>query len=88
VKLASFDESTSSDVTANTASVSDFVARSCALCSAFSGFSAGQKWPSYVGNIDVCWWLPFLNTYRTMCVSPDPPFKRILEEIRELRFAA
>jgi hypothetical protein len=27
-------------------------------------------------------WLPFLNTYRTMCLAPEPPFRRILEEIR------
>jgi hypothetical protein len=33
-------------------------------------------------------WLPFLNTYRTMCVAPEPDFRRALEEIRELRFAA
>ena len=33
-------------------------------------------------------WLPFLDTYRTMCSVPEPAFRRILEEIRELRFAA
>jgi hypothetical protein len=26
-------------------------------------------------------WLPFLNTYRTMCLAPEPPFRRVLEEI-------
>jgi MFS transporter, MHS family, shikimate and dehydroshikimate transport protein len=31
-------------------------------------------------------WLPFLNTYRTMCRAPDPGFRRILEDIRELHF--
>jgi hypothetical protein len=30
-------------------------------------------------------WLPFLDTYRTMCIAPVPPFRRILEDIRELR---
>jgi hypothetical protein len=30
-------------------------------------------------------WLPFLDTYRR---APDPAFRRILEDIRELRFAA
>ena len=30
---------------------------SCAFCSAISTFSASQKWPSFVGNIDVCCWL-------------------------------
>jgi hypothetical protein len=33
-------------------------------------------------------WLPFVDTYRTMCRSPEPTFRRILEDIRELRFAA
>jgi hypothetical protein len=31
--------------------------------------------------------LPFLNNYRTMCHAPDPAFRHILEEIRELRCA-
>jgi hypothetical protein len=26
--------------------------------------------------------LPFLDTYRTMCVAPDLAFRRMLEEIR------
>jgi len=33
-------------------------------------------------------WLPFLDTYRTMCHAPEPAFRRILEDIRELRFAS
>ena len=33
-------------------------------------------------------WLPFLDTYRTMCRAPEPAFRRILEDMRELRFAA
>jgi hypothetical protein len=33
-------------------------------------------------------WLPFLDTYRTMCLAPEPAFRRILEGIRDLRFAA
>ena len=32
--------------------------------------------------------LPFLNTYRTMCVSPEPGFRQVLEEIRWLDVAA
>ena len=32
-------------------------------------------------------WLPFLDTYRTMCRAPEPAFRRILEDVRELRFA-
>jgi len=33
-------------------------------------------------------WLHFLDTYRTMCRAPEPDFRQILEDIRELRFAA
>jgi hypothetical protein len=33
-------------------------------------------------------WLPFLDTYRTMCRVPEPAFRQTLEDIRELRFAA
>ena len=33
-------------------------------------------------------WLPFLNTYRTMCLVPQPEFRQILEDVRELRLAA
>jgi len=33
-------------------------------------------------------WLPFLNTYRTMCGAPAPAFRQILEDIWEPRFAA
>jgi hypothetical protein len=33
-------------------------------------------------------WLAFLDTYRTMCVAPEPAFRRALEEIREIDFAA
>ena len=33
-------------------------------------------------------WLPFLSTYRTMCLAPDPGFRRVLGEIQELRLAA
>jgi hypothetical protein len=33
-------------------------------------------------------WLPFLDTYRTMCLAPEPSFRGILESVRELRFAA
>jgi len=33
-------------------------------------------------------WLPFLDTYRTLCVVPPPDFRRLLEGIREMQFAA
>jgi hypothetical protein len=32
-------------------------------------------------------WLPFLDTYRTMCRTPEPNFRQILEDVRALRFA-
>jgi hypothetical protein len=31
--------------------------------------------------------LPFLDTYRTMCRTPEPAFRRILEGMRELSFS-
>jgi hypothetical protein len=41
------------------------------------------------GNVETLWArLPFLDTYRTMCVAPERQFRRVLEEIREMRFAA
>ena len=33
-------------------------------------------------------WLPFLNTYRTMCLAPKPEFRCVLEEIRVMWPAA
>jgi hypothetical protein len=27
-------------------------------------------------------WLPFLDTYRTMCLAPEPQFQRVLEAVR------
>ena len=32
--------------------------------------------------------LPFLNTYRTMCIAPEPAFRRVLENIRQFQLAA
>ena len=40
------------------------------------------------GDADARRWLPFLDTYRTLCVVPEPEFRRLLEEIREMQFAA
>ena len=33
-------------------------------------------------------WQPFLDTYRTLCVAPEPPLRRLLEGIREMQFVA
>jgi hypothetical protein len=31
-------------------------------------------------------WLPFLDTYRTMCVAPEPELRCLLEGVREAWF--
>jgi hypothetical protein len=33
-------------------------------------------------------WLPFLDTYRTMCLAPQPDFRRTLEDVRAMQLAA
>jgi catechol 2,3-dioxygenase-like lactoylglutathione lyase family enzyme len=33
-------------------------------------------------------WLPFLDTYRTMCMAPEPAFRHVLEELGRLQLAA
>ncbi len=33
-------------------------------------------------------WLPFLNTYRTMCLTPPPEFRRFLEKVSDMKVAA
>jgi hypothetical protein len=33
-------------------------------------------------------WLPFLKTYRTMCIAPDQGFRAMLEQVRSLTAAA
>ena len=33
-------------------------------------------------------WLPFVDTYRTLCLAPDPQLKRVFEEIRNFDMAA
>jgi hypothetical protein len=35
-----------------------------------------------------CAWLPFLDTYRTMCLAPQPDFRRVLEDVRAMQLAA
>ena len=32
--------------------------------------------------------LPFLDTYRTMCLAPQPVFRRMLQDLRDLRSCA
>jgi hypothetical protein len=33
-------------------------------------------------------WLPFLNTYRTMCIAPESGFRRLLQDVRSFDTAA
>jgi hypothetical protein len=33
-------------------------------------------------------WLPLLKTDSTMCLTPKPEFRHVLEKIREVRLAA
>jgi site-specific DNA recombinase len=33
-------------------------------------------------------WLPFLDTYRTMCLAPKPDFRRVLAGVRAMELAA
>ena len=32
--------------------------------------------------------VPFVDTYRTMCLTPKPEFRRVLEDVRTFRLAA
>ena len=33
-------------------------------------------------------WVPFVNTYRTMCLAPKPEIRRVLEDVRQLKLAS
>jgi len=33
-------------------------------------------------------WLPFLRTYRTMCLAPRPEFRLLLDQARDMQLAA
>jgi hypothetical protein len=39
-------------------------------------------------RLDIKIWLPFLKTYRTICLAPSADFRRMLEDVRELGLAA
>jgi len=43
---------------------------------------------SMVDRADHTSWLPFLDTYRTMCLAPQPDFRRVLEDVRAMQLAA
>ena len=52
--------------------------------SAAARVELGEKAKSSKSEI----WLPFLDTYRTMCIAPSPDFLQALEGISALRLAA
>jgi hypothetical protein len=45
-----------------------------------------SKKPQYFQSLSS--WLPFLETYRTMCGAPGPDFKKLLEDVAGLPIAA
>ena len=51
-----------------------------------AGMTAGFDHPREEGMAigDV----PFLDTYRTMCLMPRPEFRRVLDSFREMRLVA
>ena len=38
--------------------------------------------------LDRAFWVPFVDTYRTMCRAPEAEFKRVLEDVRDMRLTA
>jgi hypothetical protein len=51
----------------------------------FSGLCSGTSKNIKDTRID---WLPFLDTYRTMCLAPQPEFRQLLEQARDVPIAA
>ena len=52
-----------------------------------SGGVTGAESPRFL-RFSARRWLPFLDTYRTMYLSPDRECRRLLTDIREMRLAA
>ena len=46
------------------------------------------KQPGGIANGPSQIWLTFLDTYRTMCLAPEPEFRRLLEQAQDLPIAA
>jgi len=40
-----------------------------------------------IGRAGMELWLPFLDTYRTMCLAPQPDFRRVLEDVLAMQLA-
>jgi hypothetical protein len=50
----------------------------------FPATAETENTASYQGGA----WLPFLDTYRTMCLAPQPDFRRVLEDVQAMQLAA
>jgi hypothetical protein len=51
-------------------------------------YSLRSPFDLMVDRADHTSWLPFLDTYRTMCLAPQPDFRRVLEDVRAMQLAA
>src|SRR3984893_12796111 len=51
-------------------------------------FSLRSPFDLMVNRRDHSSWLPFLDTYRTMCLAPQPDFRRVLEGVLVMQRAA
>lgn len=51
------------------------------------GMDDGGMSASVLINTGICW-LAFLDTYRTMCRTPDPEFQVLLERVRRVEMVA
>jgi hypothetical protein len=51
-------------------------------------FSLRSPFDLMVNRANHTSWLPFLDTYRTMCLAPQPEFREILEHVRSMQLAA
>jgi hypothetical protein len=60
---------------------------STAMSETYEG-SHWRYWPHLLWRLDHHPdWRPFLDTYRTMCLAPQPEFRRLLEQVRDLSVA-
>jgi hypothetical protein len=51
-------------------------------------YSLRSPFDLMVNRADHTSWLPFLDTYRTMCLAPQPDFRRVLAGVRAMELAA
>jgi hypothetical protein len=60
----------------------------CGTAHAWTGAGQTRKPGLAATLLRLLRWLPFLDTYQTLCMVPPPDFQRLLENIRQLWFAA